>query len=395
LKIESLQSIIDNTEFHLEKQSENSLKKVLKKTIQELYNYNEVVLEGIKEKVLFPQKEFAIGEIACALIPKEQNINLSPLPLQNEALLKDIIFIDADYEEMRYIVGDDETEKFYEGFYWINGKKEKFYYKFQFKNVFLEAQKLLFQLDKYYNIDNPILFSPFCQKAFCIIYKDEIPQETERIEYYFKEQSIPVVEDNSTLFWNLSVKKTDIISYTVKTPYDSKEKYKYIIEKPEKNWYYILPQNNHTLIYDIQFTEKGTEIWLDHDLESFILVEWNDMDWEQTEIKKFQKRIFSNKLKKNHFTKRIHSLGDIEHALLPFRNNMNIVCSTTEKLDKIYLRYSAKYKNHFQKISYNHLKRVYLKFQAKEFFPYIEDYVNYVLSYLEYQYPEIEWVGGE
>ena len=383
MKIERLQTIIDNAKL------DDSIKDVLKRTMKELCNYNEDILEGIKEKVLAPKAENEIGEIVCALLSKEEKAPSILSPLQESS--SNFVFIDADYEEMCRIVGENETEKYYEGIYWENGEQKTFHYQFKFNNIFLKAQELLFSLDKYYTMNHSILFCPFCHKAFYMIPKEnELPSKIDKIDYCFAKQNIPVIE-NATLFWNLHIEKTDVIPCIGKAPYGEEQKYKYIIEESNENWYFVLPENKQTLIYDIQFTEKGTEIWLNCSSESFILIEYNSVNWEQIK----GNRIFSNKLEKNLFTKRICTLGDIEHALFSFRNNMGIICQRAEKLDKICMRYSAKYRNYFQRISYHYLKRVYIQFYNHKEFDYIEDYINYVLFYLEYHYPEIEWVGGK
>ena len=45
-------------------------------------------------------------------------------------------------------------------------------------------------------------------------------------------------------------------------------------------------------------------------------------------------------------------------------------------------------------IGYKKLKQVKIKFYSEEYQSFYDDYINFVLLYLEYYYPEIEWVGG-
>lgn len=71
---------------------------------------------------------------------------------------------------------------------------------------------------------------------------------------------------------------------------------------------------------------------------------------------------------------------------------MDIICEISDGKGIPFLRYSIKYRNDMQ-IRMRTLRESFLKFEFLQQFKYKNDYVNYVLSYLEYYYPEIEWIG--
>ena len=107
-------------------------------------------------------------------------------------------------------------------------------------------------------------------------------------------------------------------------------------------------------------------------------------------------RLYSNFTDKNCLAaKRILSQCDIEYAIYPFRDYQGIQCEITQKLNEICKRYSYKYRpSPSRQMSSRKLRRVMLKFTFERNEQFKHDYINYVLDYLDYYYPEIEWVGG-
>jgi len=395
---ERLNRIVEDSVFSTDTILNERVKSLLCQTINELCDYTEQNMRQIEERVMRLDCNIPIGEIVCALVPKrdvKNYIGLSEMsvPVQDT----NIVFIDKDYEELRKSVGDQDTERNYEGFYIADGEKHVFRYQLKFYDKYIKLENLIFKLAEYYQVENPIIFSPFSRKAFRIVYMDDIPKNVVSKDFQFEKYALNVIE-HVTLLWNFNVARLEQMTCIEKVPYGNSIQYHYFIEKSkEGNYYYMLPEHNQVIVYDVHFSDKGTEIWINHECEDFTVMEWTTVDWNMPEIERLRSRgkIFSNKVKKLPYqNKKIISMCDIEHAIYPFRYHIGIKCSLTEHLEKIFLRYSAKYRNlmAYHKVNYKALKRVMVCFDGN--MEYIDDYANYVLQYLEYYYPEIEWVGG-
>lgn len=393
-----LNGIIENSEFSTDVMLNEKVRSLLCQTINKLCDYNEQTMRQIENQGMSTDSSQTIGEIACALVSQNDAGNCIGLSEMNVLLPNEnIVFIDKDYEELRKVVGDKDSDRRYEGFYTANGGQHAFQYKIKFCDKYVKLENLIFNLADYYKVDNPVVYSPFSKKAFQIIYMNDIPENVDFIDFQLEKYDLETIE-NVNVFWNLNIIKLEQVTCIEKKPYGNCIKYLFLIEKSrEGNYYFVLPEHNQAIVYDVNFSDRGTEIWTNHECEDFTLVQWKSVDWNMPEIKKLQAngKIFSNKLESSRFpSKKMISMCDIEHAIYPFRNNMGIECELTKHLDKIFLRYSAKYRcSMINRIYYKTLKRVMVRFDGNA--EYMNDYANYALQYLEYYYPEIEWVGGQ
>ena len=397
---DDLEKLIDEMKSDLEINGENehnSIQKNLKNTIKNLCLYNEKMIKEISEKVMEEPKKLYMGEIVNGLISESKQEEYPELfsELELDSEMEYPVFIDEDYEKVREIIGDtSEEDVLYEGSYIYKGEQHKFKYKIKFNNEFIKKENIIKKLDIYYDLNNSVVFSPFGRKAVNVVLMEDIPEDV-HLDYQFKLNGLNIVKDK-ILAWNLNITETDYKICNGKVPYGDEIKYHFIIEKsPNDNWYYILPENNQTLVYDVKFTENGTEIWTDHEIERFQLIEWNNVDRDRLEIKNLllENNLFFNYIEKTNFIcNKIRTLGDVQYAIRPFRKNMDIICGISDGKGIPFLRYSIKYRNDMQ-IGMRTLRESFLKFEFLQQFKYKNDYVNYVLSYLEYYYPEIEWIG--
>ena len=139
------------------------------------------------------------------------------------------------------------------------------------------------------------------------------------------------------------------------------------------------------------------EITTDHDMDEFAVLEPLECDETSPLIKtlKSNEKFFNNRRSYNEIiNKRIISESDIEHSIATFRNNNGIKCCISEGGGQIVNRYTKKYRaDRKSRKFFNTISREYVLFKAEEKKRFLTDYVNYVIEYLEFYYPEIEWVG--
>lgn len=392
---------IDHARFNADDEAaDEALKGALKKTIHELCEYSRNILNDVEKKILSPERPHTIGEIAIALVSNaggSSNQNTDPA-FAKMADASNICFINADHDGFKKIVGDVDSEKIYEGVYRLGKDAVKYQYKLKFDDRYLRQQNLLFRLASLYKVENAVIRSPYIRKVVRVCPLDEIPDKALDQDPQFEKNNIPVIK-NVNLFWNLHISQTDLIKADGRIPYGKETKYKYHFKRSKEGyWRYAIPQNNQTIIYQTEFSEDGIDLLLDHEMEAFLVVEYRPINWDKLEVKKLDglNRIHSNSVTRSTISNpRIISEGDIAFAIHPFRKFNQIKCEIAEDLEKVCARYSAKYRVQMQKrFAYASLKRVNLKFFS-DFPPdFYDDEINFILLYLEYYYPEIEWVGG-
>lgn len=402
---EHLAEIINNSEFIATSRAANeAFRMFLKNTIHGMCQYNQEILEEIEREILYSKSPCDIDAFNCALAPirdKDAYGHIGLSVMSERSLLRNVIFLDAEYGEIKEISGDSQTEeKIYTGAYQIKNHEYSFKYKLKFDDSLLKMQDLAVRLADCYPVDNAVLFSPYIRKSFVTEILDNIPNDVKDkdIDFCFHQNNIPAILD-AVLLWNLKITDTSLLKAVDRRPYGAELKYRHHFNRGKGGgWSYALPKNNQTIIYDIRFTDEGTDLILDHEMEEFIVVQYHPIDYESADIKKLNllHRFFSNQLTKSSLgNKRILSKGDIMYAVSPFRDHGGIQCEVVEKLDKICTRYSCKYRNHLpDRIGYRKLKTINLRFTSETNLKFMDDYINYVLMYLEYYYPEIEWVGG-
>ena len=384
---------------------DDGLKSIFRKTIHELCAYNRIRIESLERNILFPTPRQAIGEIVIALAPRPEKPDKPYFGLTEiDGASDDLYFLNAPYEKLRELVGDLDTEKVYTGICRMKERETPFRYRLRFDGRYLKAQDLIFRLASMYQTENAVLWSPFLRKAVRVQLLDPLPEgvKKEAVCYRFEQNGLPVMEGVS-LLWNLRVTSTDFEKASGKIPYGQDVKYKFHFEKSRRGgWRFPIPQNNQTIVYDIAFSDEGIDLLLDHELEAFRVVESMPVDQEAGELLLLRKGdwLHSNRTGRSILSvHRILSKGDMEFAIRPFRDANGVRCELTDELTRVCTRYSAKYQSHLKnRILYpqpQHKKaRGKLKFSAELPPAFYDDYINFVLLYLAYYYPEIEWVGG-
>lgn len=341
-----------------------------------------------------------IDVIYTTILPLDEELECESVGLyrmaENDATR---VFLDCEYDEIRYIVGDLTEKKYYKGKYIKDGIEASFDYYLEFDRAFLVEHEKIFDYAEQYNVMNPIILSPYSHKSFFVKYDNDLNRDDIKLDFCFADNNIPVIQGDWCLYWNIRKSFETEKTYDAKEPYGDKTKYIFRFGKTKKGKYLLpLPNNNQTCIYDISFNEKGVDIIIDRDIEDFTVFEYFNLDMTSRIVKERQSKgmLFDNQVigeTKKH--RRILSEGDIERAIGCFREWQEIHCYRTQGTGKHIVRYSKKYRaDRKDKNLFNTSRREHICFKNNNR-KFLNDYANFILEYLEYYYPEIEWAGEE
>ena len=394
---ESIEQKIFDSRFTLDEEVNRNIKEVFLNLVNEMCDCTNNVCKTLVESVSDRSLNNLINDIVVALIPICDEKNFEAIGLykmvENN---KKRIFIDDEYENIRVLAGDLSSKKKYRGKYIKDGVIEYFEYELKFDRSFLEVQELLFKYTQYYSIDNPVIFSPYSHKSFYVIYDDSLDKNNNKLDFCFEENGIKAIEDKN-LFWNIKIERIENKTYNAKIPYGSDTRYVYSFKKNKQGKYlFPYPVNNQSIIYDIKLNTDEIEIITSKEMEDFNLLEYYDVDYTSGDLKAMisSKVLFNNKREyKGIVATRIVSEGDVEHAIAPFRKWNELSCMIVNEAEEKIIRYSSRYRvDRKDKSMFSKICTKFLRFTKKEQ-KFLTDYANYVMEYLEYYYPEIEWVG--
>lgn len=394
---EKLKAIIENSSFSEDSDKNKQIRNAFLAFFSELCDYSESVNNSIIRQSAIPNIKGVLPEISVVLMDKNDGERLGmSIGLSRMTDTKEVIFINADHKSIKAIVGDNEEQKKYYGEYIKEGKVISFQYSLKFNRSYVERQELIYKYARHYSIINPVVYSPYSFKAFDVIFDREIAEE--ELDFLYQKNGLNVINaDDRDLFWNICIQEQNK-TYDAKIPYGDSSRYIFEFKKnKEGNYILPLPKNNQTKIYDIDFSDDCVRLTTDHDMDEFYLLEPLEIDESSSTIKTLVSNnlFFSNKnTYKGIVSGRLISEADVEHALSPFRKKNGFKCTMSDGKGEIIKRYSQKYRpDRKGRQLFNTISREYIMFDCMENEMFLIDYVNYVLEYLEYYYPEIEWVG--
>ena len=398
---EKLKSIIENSSFSGDSDKNKLIRNAFLSFFTELCDYSEKVNNTIVNQSAKPDTKAVLSDISVVLMDRIDGEKMGDsIGLSRMTEASGVVFLNTDYESIKEIVGDTEGRKKYIGEYIKDGRAVPFEYSFRFNRSYVERQELLYKYAHHYNIinpiTNPVVYSPYSFKTFDVVFDKEIADE--QLDFQYQKNGLKVISsEDKDLFWNISVQEQNK-TYDAKIPYGDFNRYIFEFKKSKKGNYLLpLPKNNQTKIYDIKFDSDCIQMTTDHDMDDFYLLELLEMDESSGIIKALvsNEMLFTNKnLYKGIVNGRLVSEADIEHVLSPFRDNYGIKCSISDGQGEIVKRYSQKYRpDRNDRKLFNIISREYISFVNEKETLFLLDYINYVLEYLEYYYPEIEWVG--
>ena len=397
---EALENRITNAKFSKNDETNKALIDSMLALMKELCDYTQKVNETLVNNAYAISECYRIDDLYTAVLMTGDDAEYEAAGLYKMG--EDIpyrVFLNCEYDEIRDIVGDLSQKKIYKGSYIKDGNIIKFDYWFEFDNSFVKAQERMFSYAEQFCVKNPIIFSPYSHKSFIVKFNDSIKNENVKLDFCFADNNIPVIDGNNCLYWNIHQSIEADKTYDAKEPYGDNTKYIYFFKKTKKGNYLLpLPVNNQTNVYDIRFTENGVEAVIDHDIEDFVIFEYNELDLNSKVVRERRSKqmLFVNRVEeKTQNRRRILSEGDIERAIGCFREWQDICCGRSSGEGSRVIRYSKKYSaNRKDKTMFNTIRREYVYFKKKDSSRrFLTDHANYILEYLEYYYPEIEWAG--
>ena len=397
---------------------DSDLKNVLRKSLSEIYEHEEKILSEIKAEVL---REIETARkkknlvIATALVPREK---ISAMNEKNFYVVKEdgkkaesfsIYFpAQSEFENSAIKAGPyflfcpyDEIENFCRRQYTGKSAKGSFKYELTTHSRFIEQEKKIFRLAEIYKIDSPIIFSPYARRAVDIKILEPENFDVETCDFEFEKNFGNKLKYNHVLMWNIeSYGKKNAGSSVM--PNETEKFHHYIFEGGIDKNTFILPP--HTFSATIEKVEKIE----DKRIDFFTSEKWSEESGEIFKIfpsdiaEEFPiEEIFFNKFNDDElFNKnRLRTAGDINYILKMFSNSKFAAefVGMTEKAGEI-VKYQ-KSRNHCYYIPKGEkfirasakLPKCMIKFSAPEI--YLIDYANFVLNFLEMQYPEYSWAG--
>ena len=395
---ESLEKKITSSVFSENDEENKAIKNSLLAIMRELCDYTTEVNHSIVNNAHTQQDSYHINDIFTALLPVGDDSEYEAVGLYRMTEYDPFrVFLDCEYDEIRNIVGDLTKKKLYKGHYLKDGKQITFEYSLEFDNTFIKSQECLFKFAEHYRVKNPLILSPYSHKSFWLIFDEDLKKEDFNLDFCFEENHIPVLDGNYCLFWNIKQSAEHEKTYDAKEPYGDTTKYVFLFSKTKKGTVLLpVPENNQAIIYEVRFVEKGVELVTNHDIEDFIILEYIDLDFNSRVVRERQskKLLFSNEIiDKLQAHRRLLSEGDIERAIGCFMDWQDLHCERSNGDGELIIRYSKKYRaDRKSKNMFNTIRREYISIMKREK-RFLTDYANYILEYLEYYYPEIEWAG--
>lgn len=406
---------------------DEQLRNTLKKTFSELTTYEKDILEKVQRQVaenLSARKETwdYLWQINTALVKNSdvenmKNKGFNEIKVGNgifekntfkdkslEDRAKDFknesqFFLECAYEDLENI-----CQKQYKGcIFNEDGEVRYFHYSLIPHYRFIKQEEMLFKTADLYKIIRPVIFSPYARRAVDIRLEDIGLDEFIVAD---KMKTSLMLEDNGLkdkllvdyrLMWNVEIEDgtetvlPDLISN------DSGEIYQYFYDSNDGN-VFIYPQGECDAIYK---KEDKIEIIYHGEAESnkyekVMIMPVDDEDYDRCFVNEFDYKQFKKEII-------LRTVADINNVLSRFKNRANnFKCRFVQIMDKhqvksdIIRRYK---KEHSYLKNKNDLYAGALRYKPYcciEFYGngvFLTDYANYVLYYMEQNYPEFNWIG--
>lgn len=402
---------------------DEQLRNTLKKTFSELTTYEKDVLEKVQRQVaenLSARKETwdYLWQINTALVKNSdvenmKNKGFNEIKVGNgifekntfkdkslEDRAKDFknesqFFLECAYEDLENI-----CQKQYKGcIFNESGEAKYFHYSLIPQYRFIKKEEILFKTADLYKITRPVIFSPYARRAV------DIRLEDISLDEFIaggKTNTSLMLEDNGLkdklltdyrLMWNVEIEDgTEVL-----TSSSDSDSYQYFYDPNEEN-VFIYPQDECDAIYK---KEDRIEV-IYHDeaksdkYEKVTIMPVDDEDYDRCFVNEFDYKQFDKEIT-------LRTVADINNVLTRFRNKTNgFHCRFAQIIDKHQLKSDIirRYKKeHSYLKNKNDLYAGALRYKPYcciDFYGngmFLTDYANYVLYYMEQNYPEFNWIG--
>lgn len=443
----NLTTIIDNSE-----NIDKCQKTILKTLFSNLAEYDKNRLDELKKEVSskIQEKEYSKekpGIIITALVNKKVNYNnfTNIIDFKNDFIGA---FFNCSYEEYLKITDNNPYDKNYEIEIEIKNENSIIpaFCRLKTDSSYVDIEKYLYSVYEQYNIDTPMIFSPYARKFAKIVIDDESINLTKIKRIIFKNEDLNKklkgTTLDSTLIWNVNILEKNVPCLDENLSENEINKIKYNIEAYESNSYFI-PNKTNTQIIDVykclknQFIlfhglgNKRIGIGRNRDesrlfvlrdgsikIEPYAKLSVKDIDEEKLKNPDFYRNFYNQALFN---MPRIRSKADIFYVINAFNDNPygisieeNVDISTnkilpqsedvgggvTKVTEGVFENRIYDYEDCHRYYNTSEDKSIKLKnsttcclaFRGKDKV-LAEDYARYVLAFLNKKYPEFYWIG--
>lgn len=311
-----------------------------------------------------------------------------------------ITFLKCPYHEVEEI-----TCKKYNAYVLGDGVNFEVEYSLKPYKGYYKIEEIVERTARQYNLKRPPLFSPLSRRAIKVevdFKHHEIPQSHNNVTIDFKlneNNLIDILQIEKTLVWNVEL----LNDYEVPDPKQNTNKSVIpLFDKVYQLYEFTVEENEYiyfeSSVSDIKRYENNIYVNLkeNNDIE--------DCRYYKIKINRYKNSSFSNEIKiyenffhYNRYSKeRIRTEADIEYTFNLLENECTYYKGIIRKETPNNLAIRT-YKNedayHYSKNKKLRSSAIcYVKFNQSDNWLF-EDYISYMLAYMNYYYPEFYWVG--
>lgn len=445
---DELQRIINRSELAGE------WKAILQETFSALAERTDAVLADVRDQVLREDEDLrrdwshrwnivtaweaadsaTAGYAFRRLLAKGAEDEGEDFPL-GEPLYVDICgdyFLDCAYEDVLTLCSDEAADVYpYRGCVEVQGESVPFRYRLAYDLKYIHAERLLFVVADLYRIKAPILFSPYGRRAV----KIQVPRQDLEIvgvlldrkgnlaPYCPKENRLAdKLRIDRQLKWNLRTESVPLPSCTAASdrddaffsPYGNQEIYRYTFKDRRENDFICPSLDEAEHVIAAQKDVKGQQIVLvtkkplTEPCRSLHIIQ--AADTAEPGSKPLGDAVFPNldgrRKEAFGYGERLRTRGDIERMLYGLGMPGHGLTCAFRAVSQAAQKDVTPLRRYDRDLAYGRfdvcreqslygsrrgLPFCYITFSGDEKF--LNDYAEYVLSFLEFRYPDFQWVG--
>ena len=330
---------------------------------------------------------------------------IEKLPVFNERLVFEASKPDAvAFLKCRYSEIGKYTGKTYKAKVVSDDKESNVQYTLHRYYGFIEdRERLLEKTAIQYGVERPVMFSPFSRRAVSV--KIEEPDKIKdgaNIDFMLEENGLSrILLSGKKLVWNVKIESKDTFSEPDRVegnevvPFFENVYEIYKFKVTEKQFVYANTGISDTQRYEnsiyVNLTEGKTVESVDY---SKITLEQPTENWQETLGDFYADNFWGNKIRNK---ERIRTEADVKYVISSFGDRVllkKVTLNKDEKSVKSIVTYDKDDSYHY--IKDKHLRSLkhccYLGFEQSDHWLF-EDYISYILSFMNYFYPEFYWVG--
>lgn len=409
-----LNEIIDTAQLDAD------LKTCLKKSLNAIYSHEKKIISELKSEV---ETELKSGRnflpIVTALVPREKIPAMSERNFYavDKALFDknlSIFFKTPPAFDVKKFFDESNSESYFlccpyeeveelckKTFVGRNGAKT-FSYRLVPQKRLVEQEKRLFRLAELYKIKTPIIFSPYARRAVDIQILEELELKEIDFDFSGNAELKGKIIDDCILMWNISV-KSNVESKGYISPNDDEKFHRYIFDSGISKKSYVLPPvTSEILVEAKRISDTRIDIISSGELEdNFEVLKIVALNIDKTFPDDVE--IFSNTCDTDRVIEktRLRTLGDVNYILSSLAQG-EFSCAFETLNDTPPANRIKFYQKNFGHNYFTSRAEELFRFKAK--LPYClvrfkapekyrADYANFVLHFLNKNYPEFFWTG--